>query len=92
MTLADLRRAAVKNHARVRFHSRDGMECVVTERGLAEVPALRSVPAFNLETELETVREFVMESNGETRTLSREQIERWAASGAGVAQHDDHDD
>jgi hypothetical protein len=90
--LADLRRAAVKNNARVHFQSGEGMECVVTERGLAEVPGLRRAPGFNLEVELAAARKFVVESNGESKPVSREEIERWAAAGPAAAQHDDHDE
>ena len=92
MTLGDLRRATVKNNTRVRFQIGNGMECVVTERGLAQVPGLQGVPDFNLEQELESAREFVLEANGEPQTVSREHMERWAAAGPATAQHDDHDE
>jgi hypothetical protein len=90
--LADLRRAAVKNHSRVRFQIGGGLECVVTERGIARVPELKRAPSFNLETELAAAREFVIESGASSRSVSREEAERWAAPGATVAQSEDHDE
>jgi hypothetical protein len=92
MKLADLRRAAVRNNARIRFRSPHGVECVVTERGLAQVPGLRGVPAFNLEQELESAGEFTMESKGATTSVSREQVERWATPSTSTAHDDAHDE
>ncbi len=61
MTLADLRRFAVKKSVHIRFVLPNGMEGAVDEHGIARVPALRSVPDFNLERELPSVGEFLLE-------------------------------
>jgi len=61
MKLSDLRKVTVKKHLRIRFPLSNGMECIVNEHGIAEVPALRAVPAFNLEEELAGVQAFVVE-------------------------------
>jgi hypothetical protein len=73
------------------FRTAGGLDCVVTERGLAQAPELRRVPDFNFEVELASAREFVLELNGESRPASRAYIERWAAAGA-AAQHEDQDE
>ena len=36
----------------IRFVMRNGMECVVTQHGIAQVPALKGIPDFNIEREL----------------------------------------
>ena len=52
MKLADLRKLAIRRQFRIRFPLRNGMECVVNQRGVARVPALNGIPDFNLEEEL----------------------------------------
>jgi len=82
MKLADLRRLSVKQRTRIHFKLSDGMECVITEHGIAQVPGLRGIPAFNLEDELAAAREFRLERAGapdrkdapETRSLTREEV------------------
>jgi hypothetical protein len=37
------------------------MECVITEHGVAQIPALRRAPEFNLEQELSAISDFVLE-------------------------------
>jgi hypothetical protein len=64
MRLADLRRLSIERETRIRFPVAGGLECVVTERGIAQVPALRGIPAFNLERELAVAREFHFEPAG----------------------------
>ena len=61
MTLADLRRLATRKQSKIRFRLGNGMECVVSEDGVARVPALNSVPEFNLEQELAGATAFVVE-------------------------------
>ena len=61
MKLSDLRKVTVKKHLRIRFSLSNGMECIVNEHGIAQVPALRAVPSFNLEDELVGVRQFLVE-------------------------------
>ena len=61
MKLADLRKLSIRKQLKIRFQLRNGMECVITEHGLAQVPALHRVPDFNLEDELQAASEFVLE-------------------------------
>jgi hypothetical protein len=59
--LADLRRLSIRKQIKIRFQLSNGMECVITEHGIAQVPVLRRVPDFNLEQELATASQFVLE-------------------------------
>ena len=96
MTLADLRRAAVRGNLRIRFRVSSGMDCVLTERGIAEVPGLSGTPDFNLEQELARAPQFVVESaaggKAPPRQLTRDQMAALASSSAGAAPAADHDD
>src|SRR5580698_8431986 len=101
MKLADLRKLTVKKHLRIHFHLQNGLECIIDEHGLAQIPALNKVPDFNLEQELVSVGEFVLEMTKEKdkkgvarrETLAREQMAAMtsapAAGGAAAADHDD---
>lgn len=64
MTLAELRRLAVRQQSRIHFRLQNGMECVIDEHGIARVPALHAIPDFNLEQELATAGEFTLEKAG----------------------------
>ncbi len=101
MKLSDLRKVTVKKHLRIRFSLSNGMECIVNEHGIAQVPALRAVPSFNLEDELAGVQAFVVEpaeagkdkAKPQARNYSRAEMTAFAAAGAGAeAAHDEHDD
>jgi hypothetical protein len=102
MKLSDLRKVTVKKHLRIRFSLSNGMECIVNEHGIAQVPALRAVPAFNLEEELVGVQAFVVEpadtgekdkAKPQARSYTRDQMTALAAAGAGAAAaHDEHED
>ncbi|MGC9951476.1 MAG: hypothetical protein ABSF64_34405 [Bryobacteraceae bacterium] len=102
MKLSDLRKVTVKKHLRIRFPLSNGMECVVNEHGIAQVPALRAVPAFNLEDELVRVQAFVVEpadagekdkTKPKSRSYTRDEMSAFATAGAGVqAAHDEHED
>jgi hypothetical protein len=61
MKLADLRKLAIRRQFRIRFALRNGMECVVDQHGVARVPALKSVPDFDLETELAAANQFLLD-------------------------------
>jgi hypothetical protein len=82
MKLADLRRLSIKQKTRICFPLPDGLECVITEHGIAQVPGLRAIPRFNLENELAAAREFRLEPAGELarkhprppRSLSRDEV------------------
>jgi hypothetical protein len=101
MKLADLRKLSIKRQYRIHFRLRNGMECVVTEHGIAQVPELKSVPDFNLEAELATAREFLLEPTPaptgkdapRPRTVGRDEMSRLATAPAGgAAAHEEHDD
>jgi hypothetical protein len=61
MKLVDLRKLSIRQQIRIRFRLGCGLECVVTEHGIAQVPGLRAIPDFNLEQELASASEFVLE-------------------------------
>jgi len=100
--LSDLRKITVKKHLRVRFPLSNGMECVVNEHGIAQVPALRAVPAFSLEQELVGVQAFLVEpvdagekdkGKPKARRYTRDEMVAWATDGSGIeATHDEHED
>lgn len=101
MNLADLRKLSIKGQYRIHFRLRNGMECVVTEHGTAQVPDLGGVPGFNLETELAAAREFLLEpaqaatgkDGPRPRTASREELAALTtgSAGSGAPAHDEHD-
>jgi len=104
MKLADLRKLSIRQQVRIRFCIGNGMECVVTEHGIAQVPGLRSIPDFNLEQELASASEFAVEpaaacsaSDGgkgvpKVRQIGRDELASMIASagpGAAVPQHEE---
>ena len=99
MTLADLRKLTVKKQVRIRFQLPNGMECSVNEHGLAQIPALNKAPDFNLEKELVSVGEFLLEwrldvdkkGMPKRQSVSRAELDAMttAAPTAGAADHDD---
>lgn len=102
MKLSDLRKVTVKRRLRIRFSLSNGMECVLNEHGIAQVPALRAVPAFSLEDELASVQEFVVEPVGAgekgrnkptPRSYTRDEMVKLATAGAaGDSGHDEHEE
>jgi hypothetical protein len=98
--LVDLRKLAIKKQQKIRFHLRNGMDCVMNERGVALVPGLSVVADFNLEQELESAATFVLEpldSNQKNapkpRMLTREELASMIAAVPAAAQHHaEHDD
>jgi hypothetical protein len=99
MTLADLRKLSIKKQLRIHFRLQNGMDCVITENGLAQVPELKSIPDFNLEQELVSASQFLLEpvvlagkkDSPKSRSVGREEMSQLTASGPAAA-HDDHDD
>ncbi|MGB9454560.1 MAG: hypothetical protein WCB12_00820 [Bryobacteraceae bacterium] len=99
MKLADLRKLSIKQKTRICFTVAGGLECVITEHGIAQVPGLRGAPAFNLESELAAAREFRFEPVAEqdskhpepTRSLTRDEVARLLgpASATAAADHED---
>jgi hypothetical protein len=94
MTLADLRRFTIKKHLKVHFRLKNGMECIMNEQGIATVPALKAVPDFNLEQELASAVEFLIEPAppAPSRTIPRGEMTVLAASPTAAAAAHDHDD
>jgi hypothetical protein len=101
MTLADLRKFTIRKQFRVRFKLQNGLECVITEHGMARVPELKNVPDFNLEQELASAREFVLDpvvpasekNSQKPRSINRDELEKLAVAAPGAAAaHADHDD
>jgi hypothetical protein len=94
MKLVDLRRLAIKKQLKIHFKLRNGMECIVTEEGIATVPALKAIPDFDLEDELTAAGEFLVEAAAPApprNTTRGEMMSLTSASPAAAAQHD-HDD
>jgi len=99
MKLADLRKLSIKEKSRIRFSICDGLECVITEHGVAQVPGLRGIPGLNLETELASAREFRIEpvavagrkQTPAPRSLTRPEVEKLLgpATATAAAEHED---
>ena len=98
MTLADLRKLAIRRQFRIRFALRNGMECVVDPHGVARVPALQGVPDFDLEVELASAAGFAIEpapaagkDSPKPRSVSRDELAAMtaAAPSAPPPSHDD---
>ncbi len=100
MTLADLRKLSIKKNLRIRFGLPNGMECVITQPGIAQLPALKSTPDFNLEQELASVNDFLLEpvfdptkkNAPKSRSVSRDELSAMTNSSTAAVAHDDHDD
>ena len=99
MKLADLRRIAIKSSTRIHFPLSNGMECVVSEHGVAQVPAMRAAGGFNLEEELAHAAQFTVENAAPTeknkvqkQTLTREQMAALIGSKSAEKAADDHED
>jgi hypothetical protein len=101
MTLADLRKLSIRKQYRIHFRLRNAMECIISENGIAQVPALKKNPDFNLEEELAAAGEFLLEpavvvdrkKPEPPRTVRREEMVAMLAGGPATASaHDEHDD
>ncbi len=100
MKLADLRKLSVRQNLKIRFQLPNGLECVITEHGIAQIPALSRAPDFNLEQELPSIGEFVLEPVAESapekkrapmaRRLGREELAAMVAPA--VTGGGDHED
>ena len=97
MKLADLRKLSIRNQLKIRFQLSNGLECIVTEHGIAQVPALRRVPDFNLDHELARVSQFVLEpvrpdskSPPESKTVGLDELTAMLApAAASAADHEE---
>ena len=81
MTLAELRKLAVKKTTRIRFVLPNGMEAQVDEHGVLRIPALQKAPDFNVEDELAQVGEFLLEYCRELDKKGMPRRETLAAAG-----------
>jgi hypothetical protein len=61
MKLAEVRKLSIRQQLKIHFRLRNGMDCVISEHGIAQVPALQGIPDFNLEEELSAASEFLLE-------------------------------
>jgi len=98
MKLGDLRKFAIRQQTRIRFPLANGLECVVNEHGIAQVPELKRIPDFNLEQELAAAQEFQLDAPAadpklpvRSRTLRRVELAALtdASPTAEVREHDD---
>jgi hypothetical protein len=99
MKLVDLRGLSIREQLRIHFRLRSGMECIVTEHGIAQVPGIKGIPAFNLEDELAAAGEFLIEpvagqdkkSAPKPRPASRDELAAMlpGAAAAAAAEHED---
>ena len=101
MKLADLRKLAIRKQFRIRFSLQNGLECVINEHGMAQVPELKSVPQFSLEEEVKSAASFILEpvvpanqkNPPKPRPVDREELAALAtASPSATAPHGEHDD
>ncbi len=103
MTLSDLRKLAIRKQVRIRFTLRNGMECLISEQGIASVASLRQSPDFNLEQELSAAGEFLMDAAASgksaakkpepTRRLQRTELAAmFETSPSAPAAHHDEDE
>ena len=99
MKLVDLRKLAIRRQTRIHFALRNGQECIITEHGVAQVAALRGVPDFNLEEELESAANFLLDPvvtgkknpPPKPQAIGREDLAVMAAAGA-TPEAPAHDD
>jgi hypothetical protein len=101
MKLADLRKFAIRKQTRIRFPLKSGLECVINELGVAQVPALKQPPEFNLEEELAGAGTFVLEpvvpagtrNPPKAASIARAELSTLTQEGHGAAAaHDEHED
>jgi len=94
MTLTDLRRLSIRKRLKIHFKLRNGMECIVNEQGVAQVPELKSVPNFNVEEELAAAGEFLVEAAApaQARKVLRAEMATMTASSPAAAVAQEHDD
>ena len=101
MKLADLRKLAIRRQTRIRFPLRNGLECVVTEHGVAQVLQFKGIPDFNLEEELAAAAVFTLDpiTTGKKNqaapagtSLTREELAGMTSSGTSPAEAPAHED
>jgi hypothetical protein len=94
MKLAALRKLAIRNQVNIRFPIANGMECVVGADGVARVPGLQRAPDFNLEQELGSATQFLLEPVAvgpkapPPKRVTREELSGMAEPSMPAAAHD----
>jgi len=98
MKLADVRKLSIRKNLKIRFPLANGLECVVTEHGVAQVPGLRGVPDFNLEQEFASASNFTLEPvNSDKkhpvppRPVGREELAALTTTGSTAAAHEEEE-
>jgi hypothetical protein len=103
MKLAEVRKLSIRQQLKIHFRLRNGMDCVISEHGIAQVPALQGIPDFNLEEELAAASEFLLEPAAipdkksdkknppKPRSVTRAELAgiTSASPSAGAAEHDE---
>lgn len=76
LKLNDLRRFAILTRTAVTCRSsRDGRACVVSRKGVIEIPGLAGRPSYNAEELLSVADDFRLEPEaGDVRTVPREEL------------------
>jgi hypothetical protein len=99
MKLADLKKVAIRKHSRIRFAVPGGLECVVNEHGVAQVPGLSQAPDFSLEDALRSAVRFTLEpapaakkKPSPAQQLTAGQLAALTAGNPETPHHDDHDE
>ncbi len=99
MKLGDLRKFAIRKQTRIRFSLTNGLECVVSEQGVAQVPALTRIPDFNLEQELAAAQSFHLDALSadpkapvKTRAVRRDELSALTDGAPAVEVHDRDDE
>jgi len=104
MTLADLRKLSIRKQFQIRFRLRNGLECVINDHGVAQVPALKGTPDFNLEEELTLANEFLIDAPLDPlakktakipvkpRSVRREEIQAMSGSTTSASAGSSHDE
>jgi len=104
MKLVELRKLSIRKQLKIHFRLRNGMECIVSEHGIAQVPVLKGIPDFNLEEELAAASEFLLEpaavpdkksdqkNQPQPRSITRSELAGMASASPAAGAAPEHDD
>ena len=100
MKLIDVRKLSIRDQVKIRFGLRNGMDCVITEHGVAQVPGWKGIPDFSLEDEFAAAEQFTLEpavvdkkTPAKPQSLRRSELEAMAmARAASTSAQVEHDD
>jgi len=90
MTLMKMRRYAIRNGIRIRFHIDPAGECLVNEHGLVKISSPGSPPNFNVSDRLGSVEHFFLDGaddSGKPQKVSREQLQALLGTAGKEPQH-----